>query len=427
VLIGFIALPMPLRILLIALLALLVARFINWAIYSWAYNHRRLGPWSNPPLASSQSRKKNAPQAFPARSWADHLPIIGWYRLRAEGAVFGKWYWIRPLLIELIFPVAIAWYYHFYVSGQVLQIGPAARGLAPELHWQFSAHLILFTLMSIGTFIDFDEQSIPDYVTLPGTVIGIVGAALAPAWLPFYITKGGGTLELNAALPNAWPGWLDGPLGLLCGLLIIAVWGFALLERRLIFRRGLSKAFQYFLARMFRNAILWKTVVSVTAALALFTACAWYWQIPRWQILLSSLLGLAFAGGVTWGVRISASYGLGVEALGFGDVTLMAMIGTYIGWQPSLLVFFIAPMVAIIFVLIRTLITGKVDTPYGPYLCGATVLLLVYWDAIWTKWAAPVFALGGIIIGIVVACVVLMGAMLWIWQLIKQGLGLARH
>ena len=138
-------------------------------------------------------------------------------------------------------------------------------------------------------------------------------------------------------------------------------------------------------------------------------------------------MGLAFAGGVTWAVRLSASWGLQVEALGFGDVTLMAMIGTYIGWHPSLIVFFLAPLISIAFVLVRWMLTGETATPYGPYLCAATVVLLVYWNSFWIGWAEPVFQLGGIILGIVVACVVLMGVMLWIWRLVKQTLGLGGY
>lgn len=395
----------------VGLLALLAARFINWAIYSWAYNRRELGPWSRPTAKSSQ------------RTWFDHLPVLGWLRLRREGKLHGRWYWVRPLVIELIFPVALAWYYHFYVSGGALPNRAAVLALQPQMHWQFVGHFVLFALMAIATFIDFDEQSIPDYVTIPGTIIGIVGAAIAPAWLPFNATRLG-VSELNAATPAAWPVWLNGGWGLAIALTILCVWGFALLERRVVLRRGVVKGIQYFFARMFRHPLLWKIVAGVTAGLMLFVAVCWQQQLARWEFLLSSLLGLAFAGGVTWGVRLSASYGLGVEALGFGDVTLMAMIGTYVGWQPSLLIFFIAPLVAILFVIVRTLITGDSSTPYGPYLCAAAVLLLVYWDALWTGWAAPVFELGTLILGIVVACVFMMGALLWIWRLIKQGLGI---
>jgi prepilin signal peptidase PulO-like enzyme (type II secretory pathway) len=143
--------------------------------------------------------------------------------------------------------------------------------------------------------------------------------------------------------------------------------------------------------------------------------------IDRWHILLSSLLGLAFAGGVTWAVRLSASFGFGREALGFGDVTLMAMIGAYVGWQSSLIVFFLAPILALSFVTIRWIVTRDSATPYGPYLCAAVVVLLVFWDSLWTNWAAIIFDLGtGMILVGLVSCVVAIGAMLWIWQSIKR-------
>lgn len=417
-LIAFIALPLPLRVTLIALLALAMARFVNWAIVNWAYYRRPLGPWMP------------APQGLPPRVWSDHLPIWGWYALRRESSAYGKWFWLRPLLIEVFFPVASGWYYHFYVGGGALPQGQILAGLGLPLHWQFVGHFLLFSLMTIATFIDFDEQSIPDYVTISGTVIGLLGAALAPAWLPFHASAAG-PIELHANVPLGWPLLLNGTSGLVIAIVILVIWCFALLERRWIGRRGFAKGVQYFFARMFRNAWLWKSIFLVTFCLIAGVTLTWASQGAnpgRWAYLQSSLLGLAFAGGITWGVRLSASWGLQVEALGFGDVTLMAMIGTYVGWQPSLLVFFIAPLVSIVFVLLRWIVTGETATPYGPYLCAATCLLLVFWDALWNGWAANMFMLGPqLIVGIVVSCVVLMGAMLWIWRLIKEALGIAGH
>lgn len=423
---------------MVALLAVAAARFVNWAIYNWAWNRRILGPWSalngSPPIGKKSTGKRATGKKATAkkyRLWSDHLPVLGWFALRREASEHGKGYWVRPLLVELLFPVCVTWYYCQYVSGGMLPARlvawPLPEELESQLHWQFLAHAILFSLMAIATFIDFDEQSIPDLVTVPGTVIGILGAAIAPAWLPFHPTAFG-VEELHANIPGGWPLWLDGQSGLWFAVLILLVWAFALLDRRWITRRGYGKAMQYFMARMFRVRVLWLSIAIVTTGLLLVVVYAWFhWNGPtgRWKYLLSSLFGLAFAGGFTWGVRLSASAGLGVEALGFGDVTLMAMIGTYVGWQPSLLVFFIAPMVAIVFVILRAILTGETATPYGPYLCGAAVLTLVFWDAIWSNWAGPVFALGTQILYIVVGCIVLMGAMLWIWRLIKQALGLA--
>lgn len=415
---NFIALPISLRMAIVAVLALAAARFINWAICNWAYFHRQYGPWAAPP------------EGYPPRTSRDRMPVLGWLALRREAPAVGRLFWLRPLLIELVFPVAMMWYYHFYVTGGALPLGQAAKVALGDLHWQFVGHAILFVLMMIATFIDFDEQSIPDYVTIPGTLIGLLGAALAPAWLPFHqaplVVE-----ELHANIPAPWPTFLDGPWGLAIGLTIVAVWGFALLDRRWIGRRGVSKGVRYFFARMFRHRWLWKIVLLVTLLLAVGVAAAWgsaRMNPGRWTYLLSSLLGLAFAGGVTWGVRLAASWGLQVEALGFGDVTLMAMIGTYVGWQPAMLIFFLAPLVSLAFVLVRWLITGDAATPYGPYLCASTVLLLIYWDRLWTHWAAGMFALGpAMIVGIVLSCIVLMGAMLWIWRLIKQALGIAGH
>lgn len=413
---GFIALPSSARIACVLLLSICVSRFLNWAIYNWAYQKSNLGPWAK------------APKKYPPHTWLDHLPAIGWLRLRRETPAHSNLYWLRPFLIEVIFPVACAWYYHFYISGGALSTRAAALAIQPDLHWQFLGHYILFTLMAIATFIDFDEFAIPDYITVPGTVIGIAGAVLAGSWLPMNaVIAGGGRVvgheELLATSPM--PAWLlGGNWGLSIGIAIIAGWALALLDRRWITRRGLKKAIVYFFVRIVRSRAVW--ISSIAAASIMIAIVVWAFSTAnaRLPYLMSSLLGLAFAGGLTWAVRISASWGLQVEALGFGDVTLMAMIGSFIGWQASLLVFFLAPMAAVVFAVLRLILTGDMQSPYGPYLCAAAVAVLVMWDSVWNGWAAPVFGLGQVILGIVFGCVILMGGMLWIWRQIKQLLGI---
>ena len=316
----------------------------------------------------------------------------------------------------------MTWYYVQYTSG-ALPLGTAIKGLQPAaitaLHWQFLGHFVLLALMAIATFIDFDEQSIPDYVTVPGTLIGLLGAAIASAWLPLTAV-GNAKGELVATYPAAWPASLNGQQGLWIAIAIALVWGFALLDRRLILRRGIGKAVQYFFAKIVRNRFQFASVIVATSLMLILIAFAYNNQASgRWPYLLSSLLGLAFAGGITWAVRISAYIGLRMEALGFGDVTLMAMIGTYLGWHPSLLVFFIAPFVAILIVIVRAIITGETATPYGPYLCAAVAILLVYWSTIWPS-AAPSFLLGSLVLWIVIGCIILMGGMLWSWRLVKE-------
>jgi prepilin signal peptidase PulO-like enzyme (type II secretory pathway) len=276
-------------------------------------------------------------------------------------------------------------------------------------------------------------------ITIPGTTIGLFGAALVPLWLPLTPDLAGpGLLELGASWPDQWPAWLDGHWGLAAGLMILMVWGFALLDRRVILRRGLVKAVTYFFARIYRSRSLMWISLSTTAGLMTLVAAYWMLGGARWNYLLSSLLGMAFAGGMTWAVRVCASQAYGMEALGFGDVTLMAMIGCYIGWQPSLGVFFLAPFLAMLFVLVRYILTRQAATPYGPYLCAAVIVLLIFWDQIWLSRIGPIFLMASdlaspigdklgislsgsdVILGGMAVCVFMIGGMLWVWQLVKR-------
>ena len=59
-----------------------------------------------------------------------------------------------------------------------------------------------------------------------------------------------------------------------------------------------------------------------------------------WRGLISALIGMAAGGGLIWVIRLVASAASQQEAMGFGDVTLMAMIGAVFGWQPVLIAFF---------------------------------------------------------------------------------------
>lgn len=413
---AFASQPLALRMLVVFLLSVIASRFANWAIYSWAHFSRELGPWSQPPASK------------PSHSWADHFPVVGWWLLRRESKEHGPNYWLRPLLIELVFPIAVTWYFHFLISGGTLppSLAMFVPMLQAQLHGQFIGHFVLITLMTVATFIDFDEQSIPDAITIPGTVIGLLGSAFIPGWLGFtsVLSPVGGVVpaEMDALAPNTWQLWLNQSWGLYFAVAIVLVWGFALLDRRIILRRGLSKMVVYFFARLLRPHWLWKVVAIVSAVILVGVVIAWNQPITRWQYLLSSLFGLACAGGITWAVRISASAALRAQALGFGDVTLMAMIGTYVGWQPSILIFFIAPLMAVLIVVIQYLLTGEKAAPYGPYLCAATVALMAGWSVLWFGWAQPVFALGTTILAILSVCVIMMGAMLWIWRLIRSAI-----
>jgi leader peptidase (prepilin peptidase)/N-methyltransferase len=110
---------------------------------------------------------------------------------------------------------------------------------------------------------------------------------------------------------------------------------------------------------------------------------AWIKEHGHWHGLAWSLAGLIAGGGITWLVREISSRILGQEAMGFGDVTLMAMIGSFIGWQPVLLVFILSPVCAIPIAIAARFSSGKTYVPYGPYLSAATLVVLLTWRWFW--------------------------------------------
>ncbi len=105
---------------------------------------------------------------------------------------------------------------------------------------------------------------------------------------------------------------------------------------------------------------------------------------PHWHGLVFSFAGLAAGAGITWLVRIVARCVLGSDALGFGDVTLMAMIGSFLGWQPVVFVFLLAPTCGIVAALILRFARRRQILPYGPFLSVAGVLVLFLWRWLWT-------------------------------------------
>jgi len=99
---------------------------------------------------------------------------------------------------------------------------------------------------------------------------------------------------------------------------------------------------------------------------------------PLWlQALSGVLLGYIIGGGVVWAIRIFGSLAFGKEAMGLGDVHLMAAVGACLGWIDSVLGFFGAAFVGVGWALLGRVFSGvfKRHMPFGPYLAIATVLV----------------------------------------------------
>jgi leader peptidase (prepilin peptidase) / N-methyltransferase len=356
--------------------------------------------------------------------------------LRREATLHGWGFWLRPMLLELLCGLGLAALYWWEV-GRLALTPPAVAPLLPAgwiavAHQQYLAHVLLGWLMLVASMIDIDEKTIPDAVTVPGTILGL----LLAAWFPWSLLPNVFVVDmspiavfdfLKLTSPNPWWPQLAGfphigslAVGLLCWLL----WCVALLPRSWYQRHGWRRAFSLCCARMVREPVSrWIVLMGLIGAMVVTTA--WYLgqkNPENWESLLSALVGMAASGGLVWAVRILGGAVLQREAMGFGDVTLMAMMGAFLGWQTGLMIFFIAPLAALVLGLLQLLLLGDQEIPYGPFLCFAATVVITRWASLW-EWAFPIFALGAVAPLVVLFCLGLLPPLLGLLRFVERLLG----
>ena len=103
-------------------------------------------------------------------------------------------------------------------------------------------------------------------------------------------------------------------------------------------------------------------------------------HLPTWRLLpalTGVLAGLLVGGGLIWITRIVGSLALGRQAMGLGDVPLMAAIGAVVGPSHAVLAFFIAPFAALIWAIFLVIRRRPNVLPYGPWLVTAGIIVLL--------------------------------------------------
>jgi len=422
------AIALELRLAGLFVLGACLGSLANLGICRLAWHPRPISPWSRPD-----------PEAPPRRP-GDRIPILGWLGLRREAALHGSGFWIRPMLMELALGIGFAALYWWETCRLGLLPPGVPRAVPPDwmavLHQQYAVHLLLIWLMIVASLIDIDEKTIPDAITVWGALLGLLAAAAYPwSLLPAFEIPPGAQIHpafwhrispeawpfLRLSSPNPWPPWLDGfpqPWSLVVGLGCWWLWCVALMPRTWYSRHGWVRAFGLMLARLRRESATRRTLVMGLAG-SVCIAAVWLWGKSGWVGLISGLVGMAAGGGLVWLVRIIGKATLRREAMGFGDVTLMAMVGAFFGWQACLAVFFIAPFAGLAVGLVTLILHRNKEIPYGPFLCLGAVVVTVFWARIWDR-ILPVFWLGWAVPLIVLAGLVLMGLMLALWQKARQ-------
>lgn len=214
----------------------------------------------------------------------DNIPVLSFLLLRGKCRNCGEPISWRYPIVELMNGLLYLWIaLEFWLTGEALIM------------------MLLASSLIVITFIDFDHQIIPDVITLPGMLAGLVVA-------PFFVSSLGDPLPfyLGRLFPYAGPypiALLNSLIGLLCG------------------------------------------------AGPLF-AIGWIWEKLRH-----------------------------IEAMGGGDVKLMGMVGSFLGWKGALLTIMLGALagsvVGIALIALKRHNMEKV-IPFGPFLAIGAVASLFF-------------------------------------------------
>lgn len=241
----------------------MVGSFLNVCIYRLPRGESIISPWSH------------CPHCKKGIAWYNNIPFLSYLILKGKcrncGAKITFRYFIVEFLTALLF---------------LLLFGKFGLSFNLPIYLIFTCGLI------IATFTDFEHWIIPDVVTCPGMILGLILSIVYP--------------NLQRILPH-WSKMCTSP----------------------------------------------------------------------WEGLLASLFGAISGGAFLYLIGIVGKKAFKKEAMGGGDVKLLAMVGAFLGWQMVALTIFLSSLFGSVVGIVIKLRKGQSYIPYGPYLAlGAIVSLL---------------------------------------------------
>ncbi|MEM9418889.1 MAG: prepilin peptidase [Planctomycetota bacterium] len=321
----------------------------------------------------------------------DNVPVLGWLWLRGKCRYCGMKISIQYPLVEaatgLLF-FGLTYAYYFTGLREVFAV-PGVVDTWPVL----AVHLVLLSCMIAATMIDAKLYIIPLSLTWIPAGIAIVAlpVSVALGWVPPGLLAVGNSYEMLIPVTDQIGLAIGGTVGLIVAIVLLRMKKLPLSfaeeiplpegadpdDPNLILvhpypRREIAKEMLFLIFPIVGAAIGWGVGRAMTGPAS-----------PLMSVIGGVLLGYLAGGGIVWATRVLGTLGFGKEAMGLGDVHLMAAVGAVIGWRDTTLAFFIAPffgiIAAIVMAGVAALVKGKVRViPYGPYLCGATVVVMVW-------------------------------------------------
>ena len=342
--------------------------FLNVVIYRLPAGEGLVHPPSHDPATGDRLK------------WWENIPIVSWLALGGTSRYSGNRISPQYPLVEAFTMLAFAGLFaaYYFAGWRPGFYSHSWAGTWPV----YLVHATLIACLIAATLIDARHYIIPLGIPWTATLVALVSPlAVALAWTP--------------ADPRVVP--MTGASGVLAaagGIVGLAV-SLTLLLTGVLPRSFSEDPEHYesddpesFIAHPHpRREVLKEVLFLLPVTLGLVGGAVaganLVWQPSGWAAALGgAALGYFVGGGLIWGTRVLGTLAFGKEAMGLGDVHLLAAIGAVIGPGDATFAFFFAPFMglvgAAVTAAIAAIASGRVRViPYGPYLAAAGVVMLV--------------------------------------------------
>ena len=354
--------------------------------------------------------------------WYDNIPLLSWLLLGGRCRSCKGPISPRYLIIEAVTAVMVSGLYAGYFIFDLRRGG----GLFLTSWPTFAAHAALLCGLLVCAVVDIEKWIVPLEVCWFVSAVGLVSAAAAPhPWMP-RISDASGAMAMAAAI------------GLIISI-VLTRWGLiqpsfidaddrpvlagepatradqgqanvGAADRR-ITSVAMTKAHGVDPRREVLREVLFLAPAMVLAATAYLLvthveAVGNLWHnlnspaaagrfASHFGKFQSALLGYLVGGLWVWGIRILGTLAFGKEAMGLGDVHLLAAVGAVTGWIVPTVAFFVAPFFGLLWALYVFAAHGQRELPYGPWLAIASLVMMLGHDPIMT-FLSGLFWAGGL-------------------------------
>lgn len=334
------------------------------------------------PLGMSVSNPKRSfcPKCKHQIAWYHNIPLLSWLSLRGKCAYCKGDIPFRYFFVELL---TACLFYAVFIKFSGSPLHASDWGDVVLIYWIFTALLIA------GTYIDLDHYILPHQITLGGLFVGLLGSYIAPEIM--------GEKEHGLGIVLSFVSACFG-LGLLWTVVELGKMAFGRLRHRfdqpedwsitqtnedeppLLKVAGDELSWADIFTRPSDRIIIQGTEIIVNQSV---------FSQSKTEIKMETMKVKPTDGpeetfkleDVTTLKGKATEIVIPREAMGFGDVLLLAMIGSFLGWKAIIFTVFAASMLASLFALVPR-IFGKTEwtakIPFGPYLAGGAMIWLFY-------------------------------------------------